>query len=391
MDEKAKDSNATDISCIEEYFATHTDAKTDYDKIGRSILEGTAGWVLEEKSYKAWFEEDTPFLWISGFPGSGKSHLAYFVAKNLLESTRSSTRTSVAYFFFKSVREETRSVKNAFCSVVVQIALADDTYRKQVASELNKAHIDRDKASLELEFLWGRFLKEQYSKTSRGRLYLVLDGLDEADADERMALLGLLADIPKYELQIQVLLLGRPELDTDLSLVGGVHPSVIHVSSTKNAEDIKKFINTQYDRSPRLLKFPGDVREKVIATLSENAKGMFLYVDLMLKELTTKTQRAAVLAALESPPGGLVELFDQVVARIASNITAEETEILKVLLCWVTFAERPLSLSEANSLISIKTGYEEFSVKSEAEDRCARYAGLDSSSLYTENNKSIVF
>jgi hypothetical protein len=78
MDEKAKDSNATDISCIEEYFATHTDAKTDYDKIGRSILEGTAGWVLEEKSYKAWFEEDTPFLWISGFPGSGKSHLAYF-------------------------------------------------------------------------------------------------------------------------------------------------------------------------------------------------------------------------------------------------------------------------------------------------------------------------
>jgi hypothetical protein len=67
MDEKAKDSNATDIGCIEEYFATHTDAKTDYDKIGRSILEGTAGWVLEEKSYKAWFEEDTPFLWISGF------------------------------------------------------------------------------------------------------------------------------------------------------------------------------------------------------------------------------------------------------------------------------------------------------------------------------------
>jgi hypothetical protein len=359
------------MSNIEDYFASGVDAQTIYDNVGRSFLEGTAGWIVEDIAYKAWLEGDTPFLWISGFPGSGKSHLAYSIAKNLRDSSSSSTRTPVAYFFFKGIREETRSVKNALCSAIVQIAQADDTYRRQVAAELSKVKIDFGKSSLDIEFLWGRFFKNLFSRVSRGKLFLVLDGLDEADADGRTALLGCLSDISQDELQIQIVLLGRPELDTDLSIL---QPSVVRVSSTKNADDIKKFINTQYNKSPRLLKLSEDVREKVIATLSKNAKGMFLYVDLILKELAKKNQSAAVLTALESPPMGLAELFEQVIARIASNVAAEEMESMRVLFCWVTWAERPLSLSEADSIISLNTGCKDFNVKAEAEDRCARSA-----------------
>src|SRR5689334_10008922 len=143
------------MSCIETHFANGTDAKADYDNVGRSFLDGTASWVLGEKSFQAWFEDETPFLWISGFPGSGKSHLAYFLAKHLLGSINAPTRTSVAYFFLKNTREETRSIKTALCSCVIQIALADDTYRKQVAADLSKTKFERDSPSL--GSLWDRY------------------------------------------------------------------------------------------------------------------------------------------------------------------------------------------------------------------------------------------
>lgn len=254
--------------------------------------------------------------------------------------------------------------------MIYQIAKADDTYCKQVAAELKVAQIDRDKASI--EFLWDKFFKDQYQKTSTRGICLIFDGLDEADASGRVTFLNLLADVPQNELQIQLLLLGRPELDVDLSLIDGVQPSVIRVSSTKNAEDIERFINKQYNQSARLTKFPEDVREEVVTTLTQNARGMFLYVDMMLKELATKTQAAEVRAALKSLPAGLVGVFEQVLDRIANSVGSEEAESLKTLLCWVTYAERPLSLNEASSTIDIKTGCGGFSVNAEVEDRCAR-------------------
>jgi hypothetical protein len=147
------------------------------------------------------------------------------------ESFENQSRTSVAYFFFKEEHEELRSVKNMLSSIVIQVAVADERYRNEVAADLicNGEYFDDGDGSQ----IWDRFFVKKFSKDSDAKLFLGIDGTDEADPDERAKLLGFLQQISKNSMNVQVVLTGRPDMNSDVEIL---QPLKIEATKQKLSE-----------------------------------------------------------------------------------------------------------------------------------------------------------
>jgi DNA polymerase III delta prime subunit len=179
-------------------FATQAEPAIQLKEIHAGFVPGTFGWVFEDDGFKA-FMDGSPILWISGPPGIGKSCVAHSIIGKLLESTSSDPRASVAYYFFREEHEELRSAKNMLKAAVIQTAIGDGKYRDEIVAEMKaKGQIGGD-----VDEIWRRCFVERYPKDAEQKLYLVLDGLDEADEKDRKQMLKIMEDIKRDELGIQ--------------------------------------------------------------------------------------------------------------------------------------------------------------------------------------------
>ena len=153
-------------------------------------------------------------LWISGPPGSGKSHLSTFSIQQLLQDTN----IVVAYYYFHDNNLDTRSVSKALSAMAYQIARVDEVYCMRAAAACKESVKFSDAT---IGSIWEDFFAANYSSSSRCRqLHLVFDGIDEAERDDIVDLLSLLTDCLQRKLKIQVLLVGRPEMDQMVSTLG---------------------------------------------------------------------------------------------------------------------------------------------------------------------------
>ncbi len=342
----------------------------EYDKIESTFLEGTGKWLLKEGAYQRWAQGDTCFLWLSGPPGTGKSYLTYSIAQRLGNESTAISKTAAAIFYFDNAKEKTRSVKVALCNLIVKLAEKDAVYCKRVSAQINKIAVNINEASIET--VWSKYVRDLLQMASPSKMYLIMDGLDKTNRDEWTTLLRLLSDIPRYKLPVQVLLSGRPELDFPLRSICDPQKDMIQVTERKNHEDLKAFVRDRYEQTMQLKHIARD-GQKVIKTLLQNAGGMFLYVDLVLKELDSMSQWPAILSALECLPQGLTDLYAQSLAGVAGKASSpDEVSFLRTLFQWITYAECPLSLYEYHCLQSLGIICKDYSVENEVQGRCAR-------------------
>jgi hypothetical protein len=143
--------------------------------------------------------DGSPILWISGPPGIGKSCVAHSIIGKLLESTSSDPRVSVAYYFFREEHEELRSTKDMLKAAVIQTAIGDGKYRDEIVAEMKP----KGEMGESVDEIWRKCFVERYPKDAEQKLYLVLDGLDEADKEDRKQVLEIMKGVKRDELSIQ--------------------------------------------------------------------------------------------------------------------------------------------------------------------------------------------
>lgn len=237
-----------------------------FSDVQRTRLKNTGIWLLQEDSFKSWNDRKFRVLWVLGEAGTGKSHLSGLIAETLLESTLQTPRTSVGYFFFG---KSTLSVRGALCSVMSQIAQADRAICMRTTREIG----DKQPDALSIPELWSRFFVSNFHKGSAAQLYLVLDGIDEADPLETDKLLQLLGTESIQDLQIQVLFVGRAKLASDIEKYFKVKHEIIRITSEKNRSDVKLLIESRITASPRLRSLPVEQREEIIKIMLDKAQG----------------------------------------------------------------------------------------------------------------------
>ena len=263
-----------------------------YNYFSERMLEGTGNWIKEEPLFKAWVEEEEPILWIFGGPGAGKSFLSSKVISHLLElhahDPDHPTRISVGYFYIKEDDDRLRSLNALLKSVGLQIANQNPVYKKHV---LNVCEF-RDRISTARSTWQNLFLDFFGSQQNAdSAMFVVIDGLDEAPKAERMMFLELLRSLEdcrgvgsSKRPRLNFVIVGRPELQENITDIWESRTIFIEVSAAKNRADIEGYINRGM-RNIRALKNRRisvadreNLRADIVDKLKEGANGMFLWV-----------------------------------------------------------------------------------------------------------------
>jgi hypothetical protein len=121
-------------------------------------------------------------------------------------------------------------------------------------------------------------------------VYLVIDGLDEAFREEFIKFLEMMNDSveeadSKSAPRIQFLFVSRPDIDLQDQIQ---QVSRIDMSARQNRRDIDSYINSRLKRAKKLRKLTNDQQQEIAQKLSENADGLFLWVSLMIEEISNK-------------------------------------------------------------------------------------------------------
>ncbi|KAH8425286.1 uncharacterized protein LDX57_003044 [Aspergillus melleus] len=330
-----------------------------YNDIAKRRVPGTGDWIRTEQLFRAWTDQENPVLWVSGNPGSGKSFLSENIISFLQEmhpqGVNHPSRTSIGYFFFKDSNPETRSFHRALRDLAYQIYQNDPLYQRYIQQN---CHSPQDVKTI--QSAWRTLFLNYFADTAAGdgSVFLVFDGVDEAFQEDRQTFLGLLSDLRRvdpHSTRIHIVLVGRPEIFDDLADALDASLPTIHVDWRKNSSDIAHYVETSIKKSRVLSRAPKALRDEIEETLTRNAQGMFVWVDLMLRELSKKTRASSIRDALTKAPRGLDQMLRHVLENFSTLLRDEEPDDLNEMLAWVTCAQRPLTLGELDTLLKIRS------------------------------------
>ncbi|KAF8244499.1 hypothetical protein K440DRAFT_558746, partial [Wilcoxina mikolae CBS 423.85] len=131
-----------------------------------------------------------------------------------------------------------------------------------------------------------------------------------------------------------------------------------HVEIHASEKDVRRYLEGRIERESRLVRHvkadPG-LKETIINTIVEKAKGMFLLVQLHLDSLASKLTRNAVRNALKTLPDKLDDTYHEAMQRIESQ-NEDERHLAEQVLSWISCAMRPLASIELQHALAVKPG-----------------------------------
>lgn len=148
----------------------------------RARVAGTGNWLETEPRFLSWLKRDEPLLWICGTPGCGKTYLASSVVSliqsNIANSLDGWRNSVIGFFFLRKNNTYTRigGFHQALRDVAWQITRLDARYATHLAAQC--------RSSTDIETLssaWRKLFLSYFGFGSSQSLYLVIDGLDEAE------------------------------------------------------------------------------------------------------------------------------------------------------------------------------------------------------------------
>ncbi|KAG9234276.1 hypothetical protein BJ875DRAFT_543041, partial [Amylocarpus encephaloides] len=279
---KTVDENANPERRIDEVFGKHTTSENIFQEKKKELVAGTALWVLDdvyfiEWSKDNWEDDGSPFLWIFGGPGTGKSYLACSILHNLRTISELYRQISLAFYFPppRSSRESDRSLKSALSNIILQILNHDSTYRNIIATVLAKNKTINDQNDTKL--VWKCYISAQYPKMSTRKLFVAFVGVDKLDPEDQSLLQEFLKEISEEKLRTRVILVGRPSKGVLFHDIGGVYVPEIEVTNESIEEDMKLYIEHHVQKSKTLRKLDQGMKLKIAEDLIEIQGGHKFY------------------------------------------------------------------------------------------------------------------
>lgn len=311
---------------------------------------GTLEWARAMQEFQAWRlsdleqNSDRRITWIKGTLGIGKSIMAgYFI--DLLKCLY--PNAIVAYFFCRRSQPGLRNARDILRTLSYQCIENNNAAR--VILEKLKSKGFQITNDLCIEYLFEKLLLDPLRSTPE--IYIVLDGLDEADLDiqdvnekpELHVLLKCLAELPST----RFLCISRPEAN-----ISSVIPTVFSKTVTKedNAKDIDAYVEKTVTESKTLqLQFRAAYKDPV-EYFRSTGSGIFLWVVIVLKQLA-KAQTSSVfqryLKGFSAASGSMETLYSTILSRI--NIDYQEC--VREIIRWVVVAEIRLSVKTLQCLV----------------------------------------
>jgi ankyrin repeat protein/DNA replication protein DnaC len=306
---------------------------------------GNTSLHVKQAEYQQWKDSSrSSTLLYTGKLGSGKSVLLANIVDDLSLSSEKE-RPSVAYFFCKHDIKESLQARAIVGSLARQLlrTVADLTI---CAKSCENTHTTGDSGKV-LEMLFQGF-------SSNSKIYVVLDGLDECDEEEREILVRAIRQI-QQNFTVLVCASFRKEPNKDLLSITNRLLAPRTVSIPDDNPDIDAFIEADLDRCLRQERLTiGDptLILDIQDALSKGSQGMFLWTALQIQSLCSMKTDHAIRKALADLPKDLSETFARILRKSGSSNPALQIRTLQLVLA----AYRPLTTDELREALSVTPG-----------------------------------
>jgi hypothetical protein len=249
------------------------DPSLNYQRALKQRQVDTGLWFIESDQYINWRADtaSSPFLWLYGIPGCGKTVLSSTVVENVLQHCANEPGKVVAYFYFVFNDQEKQLSQLMVRSLISQLSQKCTT----VPAILEKlfASCNNGNRQPSLDGLLD-VLREMIRTFSQS--FIILDALDECV--DRAELMSILESIAGWRLEkLHILVTSRRERDIENSLETFIHPrNVTDLRAGVVDKDIKAYIENRLSVDKNLKKWQNnhEIRREIEAALMEKANGM---------------------------------------------------------------------------------------------------------------------
>ena len=303
-------------------------------------MPDTCDWIWTQPVFLRWsnLPDSSPAanrcLRIAGVQGCGKSVLAAsFVASKRKSQGR------VLFFSFSGTEASRQTFNSLARSLMWQLlcsldsdeafGIVQDLISKgpPIASSLSE--VLRRLASLATEPMW-----------------YVIDGWDECHESVTSVFNHL---IHLFEIQpgARGVLLGRPHA------IEVLDPAEykIEITPSLTKSDVDRYVRTAVSNS-LYLQDP-EISALAFETIKNGAQGMFLWVKLMVGNLSRPSSKAETIKRLHNLPIGLERIYLQIFSSLINSLDRFDLKFLQILIKLTVAARRPLALQEVQHALAM--------------------------------------
>ncbi|KAF5338867.1 hypothetical protein D9758_015555 [Tetrapyrgos nigripes] len=307
------------------------DPSANYNAAYEKMTESTGEWLLKDSRLIQW-KQNGGLLWLQG----KEMNVIYF-STNVITTLKTEGHT-VFYFYFDTL-DQTK-VKATYKGLLSSIMLStgiefnktvlQDLYQKY-ASGTSQMHTDAMKATL-LQLL------KQHSSA----IYIVMDALDECQAQDQHLVSRFILDLLGVDSRIHILASCRHAASAI-----GVSSATYDISLNEQIvkSDIQRHIEQVFQERPLSV----NVHKEVTKALVNGAHGQIRWVDCQIQQLQELATRKAILDAIKNLPENLEDTYLKALLRTKKGHQKDVQAILR----WLLFGYWPLTLELLPEILRI--------------------------------------
>ncbi|XP_014551183.1 hypothetical protein COCVIDRAFT_31247 [Bipolaris victoriae FI3] len=307
-----------------------TDPRCDKARIEQTkggLLEESYRWIFGNQSFLRWREDPkSRLLWIKGDPGKGMTMLLCGIINELNDPTAKTTILS--YFFCQATDSRINSATAVLRGLLFMLT--------------GKALFEDANAWIALSEIFTDILQDWTLKN----VYFFVDALDEC-VQGLDKLLAFIVKVSSLSARARWILTSRNCYRIEQQLRLDDSGARLSLELEENAEQVSHAVDAYINyRVGELDQIQHDqllqslVREK----LQQKAKGTFLWVSLVMKELKD-VQVREVVKVLDEVPAELTDLYGRMMQNI-KQLKRQNPELCLQILSTVIATQRPLHLQE---------------------------------------------
>ncbi|KAH6909553.1 ankyrin repeat-containing domain protein [Coprinopsis sp. MPI-PUGE-AT-0042] len=324
------------------------------DDIFARVTEGTGLWLAKGSVLEAWLKKGK-ILWGVGIPGAGKTFLFSIVIDHLSRAVEESTdngktpKMCLAYVYIRY--SEPLSIQQILESLVKQIVQSHPESTTHLLQAVYKKH-HREKTQPTVHELCSILssLCRAFETCVVG-----IDGVDEMPSSDQRALVRMLATALDFESNKstsngRLFLTSRP-----LPGVQRNFPETVVVDVMAQGHDIEVHLQEAIRKTPGLDDLfyeDPSFEQEVIGIIKDRCGGMFLHADLQLQALQQCLSVQDARDTLSQFPERIDDIYLRTWVRISESQPPKHTALARLVLLWVVFAKREMTVDELRRAVS---------------------------------------
>jgi len=349
---------------------------------------GTCEWIFECAPFLDWIQTDPSTsapLYIHGIPGSGKTVLLRFLVKELQKRLRPGTtpqsptvehkeltpklgateKTIAVACFCDDTNEHRRTPVWILRTLLYKLLQQNRNLVKYALSHVQNpedldasARMGSDLDEFQSLDILQKIFEDIVADPEVEVLYLVIDGLDECGPhilavlrliDELSTRLGSKASSIDQKFTLRCIVSDR----FSKTVRDKMRPEYTIDMPERNQRDVEEVADRRIRSIQEYRNFSENLRQHITDQLRESSKGMFMWLSLVLDDLSTWEgiwTETRVKERLQSIPRDVEAFY----GKILEQQPRDGASRLRTLLMWVYFACRPITLRESDVVLTLQ-------------------------------------